>query len=114
MLTFGAWIQVILGITNHCIFRYRLKNNCLPSSRPWNNRVHIWFGKILMVLALINIPLGMKVKRLGATVFILYAIWITLLAAMFIYLIWMKQEGINMLNIKDETFEDDGCERKKN
>lgn len=67
-----------------------------------------------MVLALINIPLGMKVKRLGATVFILYAIWITLLAAMFIYLIWMKQEGINMLNIKDETFEDDGCERKKN
>lgn len=66
-----------------------------------------------MVLALVNIPLGMKIKRLSATIFILYAVWITLLAIMFIYLIWMKQEGIKMPNTKDETFDDDDCERKK-
>ncbi|KAI8047935.1 hypothetical protein BDF21DRAFT_469258 [Thamnidium elegans] len=102
ILTIGAWIQVAIGVINHCVFRYRLKNNCLPASRPWNNRVHIWLGRTLMVLALVNIPLGMKIKRFGYIGFGLYAGWVTLLTIAFTGLVWMKQEGIQIVDIKDD------------
>ncbi|GAA5807664.1 hypothetical protein MFLAVUS_001035 [Mucor flavus] len=102
ILTIGAWIQVIMGVTNHYVFRYRLKNNCLPASRPWNNHAHIWLGRILMVLALVNIPLGMKMKRFGYISFGLYAAWVTLLAIVFTGLIWMKQDGIQIVDINDD------------
>ncbi|EPB89652.1 hypothetical protein HMPREF1544_03584 [Mucor circinelloides 1006PhL] len=92
VLSFGLWCQVALGVVNHLVFRYRLKNNCLPAKRPWNNYVHIWFGSLLSVLALINIPLGMMIKRAPLSFFIVYAVWITILAGVYLYLTWMKEE----------------------
>ncbi|KAI7900703.1 uncharacterized protein BX663DRAFT_517334 [Cokeromyces recurvatus] len=92
VLSFGIWIQVTLGVTNHLVFRYRLKNNCLPDKRPWNNHVHIWFGRGLLLLAAVNIPLGMRMKRVPLGMFIAYAIWMSILFITFICLIWMKEE----------------------
>lgn len=102
----GAWIQVLIGVINHGIFRYRLKNNCLPNSRPWNNYVHIWFGRALSLLALINIPLGMRIKKASLALYIVYGIWIALLGIMFLYLTWMKQEGVK-LDIQEEITKKD-------
>lgn len=42
----------------------------------------------------------MKIKRASLAYYIVYGIWIGLLAIMFLYLNWMKQEGIQM---KHET-----------
>jgi hypothetical protein len=100
-----AWIQVMIGAINHFVFRYRLKNNCLPKSRPWNNYVHIWFGRILMTCALVNIPLGMKIMRVGLPWFIVYAVYIALLAIGFIVLAFMKQEGTEINIIIDDSKE---------
>ncbi|KAI8984521.1 hypothetical protein BDF20DRAFT_999499 [Mycotypha africana] len=91
-LSFGLWTQVALGIINHLIFRYRRAHNCLPSKRPWNNHVHIWFGKILLLLALINVPLGMRIKRPPMALYIVYAIWVGLLIIGFVYLACMRDE----------------------
>lgn len=96
----------MIGVTNHLLFRYRLKNGCLPKSRPWNNYVHIWLGRILMTMALVNIPLGLKIKRVGLPVFIVYAIYIALLAIGFIYLTCMKQEGTEINIIIDDNDND--------
>ncbi|KAI9473713.1 MAG: hypothetical protein EXX96DRAFT_579061 [Benjaminiella poitrasii] len=91
-LSFGLWAQVALGVINHLVFRYRLKHNCLPGKRPWNNHVHIWFGRILFLLAAINIPLGMRIKKVPLGMFIAYAIWMAILIIAFICLVWMKEE----------------------
>jgi drug/metabolite transporter (DMT)-like permease len=83
---------VALGIGNHLLFRYRKKNNRLPSKRPWNNHLHIWLGRILFSLALVNVGLGLKAKRAPTSVFVVFAIWLTFLAAVFAWLIWLKEE----------------------
>lgn len=95
---------MLIGVINHSIFRYRLKHNCLPNSRPWNNYVHIWFGRALSLLALLNIPLGMRIKKASLALYIVYGIWIALLGIMFLYLTWMKQEGVR-LDIQEEVNE---------
>ncbi|KAI8086930.1 uncharacterized protein B0P05DRAFT_532976 [Gilbertella persicaria] len=68
-LSIGVWSQVMLGTVNHLLFRYRRKHHCLPPKRPWNNHVHIWLGRLLLFMALINIPLAMPL-------YILYGIWL--------------------------------------
>lgn len=85
-----SYCQIAFGIANHCLYRYRKHKNILPESRPWNNLVHIWLGRVLLLLAIINIPLGMRIKRPPVTAYILYAIWLTVLAGAFTWLIWMK------------------------
>lgn len=81
-----------LGIINHLIFKYRKRNRCLPSKRPWNNYVHIWFGRVLFILALINTVLGLKAKQAPTSVYIVFGIWAGLLAAVFTWLFFMKEE----------------------
>lgn len=58
-----------------------------------------------------NIPLGMIIKRAPISLFILYAIWITLLAIVYMYLTWMKETQVPLehkthpeeVKIVDET-----------
>ncbi|CAO3609261.1 unnamed protein product [Cunninghamella blakesleeana] len=88
IVVFSAWIQIILGIVNHIIFRIRFKKNKLPSSKPWHNKAHIWFGRTIFVLAIVTIPLGIRIKRPPIGVYIAYAIWVSLLTIAFITLIF--------------------------
>lgn len=96
-------MQMLFGIVNHLVYRYRKKNNALPSSRPWNNHVHIWLGRVLLLTAAVNIPLGMKIKRAPIAAYILYALWLLGLVVLFTWLFWMKpQESVDDDN---ESFE---------
>ncbi|CAO3626281.1 unnamed protein product [Cunninghamella echinulata] len=88
IVVFSAWLQIILGIANHILFRIRRKRNTLPSSKPWHNHLHIWFGRIIFVLAIITIPLGIRIKRPPLGVYIAFAVWVSLLAITFLTLIF--------------------------
>ncbi|ORX50569.1 hypothetical protein DM01DRAFT_308214 [Hesseltinella vesiculosa] len=90
LVVFGSWVQVLLGLINHMIFRKRKANNALPEKQPWHNAVHIWLGRLLAILALITIPLGMRIKHPAQGWFIAYGLWIALLAVIFIGLVWNK------------------------
>ncbi|PHZ11506.1 Undecaprenyl diphosphate synthase [Rhizopus microsporus ATCC 52813] len=92
ILSLGTWIQIILGVVNHSVFRYRRKHNRLPAKRPWNNHVHIWLGRFLATMALLNVSLGMRIRGASLVVYILFAIWATFLVVLFLYLAWIKTE----------------------
>ncbi|KAI8384169.1 hypothetical protein BD560DRAFT_474562 [Blakeslea trispora] len=89
VLTFGTWLQIILGTINHLLFRRRLKNNRLPTQRPWHNHLHIWLGRLLLTLALVNLPLGIKAYQANLPAYIAYGIWLFVLLVAFIWLISM-------------------------
>ncbi|KAI9320054.1 hypothetical protein BX666DRAFT_2025074 [Dichotomocladium elegans] len=76
VVVFGAWCQIVLGMVNHTIFLKRGRGKDEP--RPWHNSLHIWLGRILLVLALVNIPLGMAMHRSGTSWFVTYTIWVAL------------------------------------
>ncbi|KAI8047412.1 uncharacterized protein B0P05DRAFT_560736 [Gilbertella persicaria] len=99
-LSIGVWSQVMLGTVNHLLFRYRRKHHCLPPKRPWNNHVHIWLGRLLLFMALINIPLGMRIKKAAMPLYILYGIWLLVLAIAFLWLAFLSEK-------KQDTVEPD-------
>ncbi|KAI8979001.1 hypothetical protein BDB01DRAFT_258609 [Pilobolus umbonatus] len=90
ILVILTWIQMIMGAVNHGVFRYRKKNNNIPATRPWNNHVHIWLGRVLLLVANINIVLGMRMKQLDLSIYIIHGIWLFFLACLFLYLFCMK------------------------
>jgi H+/gluconate symporter-like permease len=48
-----------------------------------------------MILALINIPLGMKLKQANTGCYIAYGVWVGILVIAFSMLIYMKQEEVD-------------------
>lgn len=82
-----AWLQIILGIVNHYIYRARARQNNVPAQKPWHNHLHIWTGRFIFLLALITIPFGIAIKR-GAPswLFTAYGVWVALLVAFFVSL----------------------------
>lgn len=107
ILSLGTWMQIILGVVNHSVFRYRRKHNRLPAKRPWNNHVHIWLGRFLAIMALLNVSLGMRIRGASLVVYILFAIWATFLVVLFLYLTWIKTEKkqtVSCLPDPDKSF----------
>ncbi|CAO3600517.1 unnamed protein product [Absidia cylindrospora] len=82
-----AWLQIILGITNHYIFKKRARENRLPSKKPWHNLLHIWAGRFIFILAVVTIPFGMKLRRTPSGLYTAYAVWVSLIMASFIGLV---------------------------
>ncbi|ORZ15829.1 hypothetical protein BCR42DRAFT_43453 [Absidia repens] len=82
-----AWLQIILGITNHYIFKKRARENRLPSKKPWHNLLHIWGGRFIFILAVITVPFGMKLRHTPSGLYTAYAVWVSLMMASFIGLI---------------------------
>ncbi|CDS12859.1 hypothetical protein LRAMOSA05043 [Lichtheimia ramosa] len=70
----GAWCQILLGVVNHIIFRVR--GRAKGAARPWHNSLHVWLGRVLQLLAVINIPIGFAMHRSGPAWFIVYGIWV--------------------------------------
>ncbi|KAI9497070.1 hypothetical protein BDB00DRAFT_785164 [Zychaea mexicana] len=56
IIILGAWFQIGLGIVNHIIFR--IHGRAKGAKRPVQNAIHVWLGRLLGILAMINIPLG--------------------------------------------------------
>jgi hypothetical protein len=56
-----------------------------------------------MLAALINIPLGMRIKRAVTGFYVAYGVWIATLAIMFTVLVWMKPENKQVADDKDIT-----------
>jgi H+/gluconate symporter-like permease len=56
-----------------------------------------------MLTALINIPLGMRIKKAGTGFYVAYGVWIAILAVMFTVLVWMKPENKQIADGKDIT-----------
>lgn len=75
IIVVGAWFQITLGVVNHMLFRRRCQRGITLNQRPWNNTVHVWLGRLLATLSLINIPLGMKMHKVSVPWFIVYAVW---------------------------------------
>ncbi|KAI8060870.1 hypothetical protein BC940DRAFT_337237 [Gongronella butleri] len=88
IIVFGAWLQILLGLVNHVIFKRRQARNALPATKPWHNSIHIWLGRVLPLLALVNIPLGMRIKKPAQAWYIGYGIWVGMLFVLFVALLW--------------------------
>ncbi|KAI8368115.1 uncharacterized protein BYT42DRAFT_585332 [Radiomyces spectabilis] len=88
VLVLLAFCQILLGLGNHALFRYRQKRNTVPKHRPWHNTVHIWLGRLVLTLAVINMPLGMRIKRAGLGLYIGYAVVVLFWAIVFLGLVW--------------------------
>ena len=86
MIVFGAWFQIGLGVVNHIIFR--IYGRAQGAKRPVQNKIHVGLGRILSILALINIPLGMYMRHSGLPWYIGYAIWAMLLCGGSVGLFW--------------------------
>lgn len=92
-MVIAAFCQIALGIVNHLIYRRRREP---ASKKPWHNVLHIWLGRIVALLALINIPLGMRMHHVTLPYYIAYAVWVGFLAVtatVLTYLIIRRKEG---------------------
>lgn len=63
-----------MGVVNHIIFRVR--GRAKGAARPWHNGLHVWLGRVLLLLAVVNIPIGFAMHRSGPAWFIVYGIWV--------------------------------------
>lgn len=63
-----------MGVVNHIIFRVR--GRAKGAARPWHNSLHAWLGRVLLLLAVVNIPIGFAMHRSGPAWFIVYGIWV--------------------------------------
>ncbi|KAI8060869.1 hypothetical protein BC940DRAFT_311058 [Gongronella butleri] len=88
IIVFGAWLQILLGLVNHVIFKRRQARNALPAAKPWHNSIHIWLGRVLPLLALVNIPLGMSIRNPAQAWYIGYGIWVGMLFVLLVALLW--------------------------
>ena len=86
IICFGAWFQIGLGIVNHIIFRKY--GRAKGAQRPLQNTIHVWLGRILAMLALVNIPLGMHMHHSGVQWYIGYTVWVAFLCVVLLGLIW--------------------------
>ncbi|KAI7860208.1 hypothetical protein BDC45DRAFT_563393 [Circinella umbellata] len=86
IIVLGAWFQIGLGVVNHIIFR--IYGRAQEAERPVQNKIHVGLGRILSILALINIPLGMHMRHVGLPWYIGYAIWAILLCSGSVGLFW--------------------------
>ncbi|KAL1934252.1 hypothetical protein VTP01DRAFT_6434 [Rhizomucor pusillus] len=85
IITFLAWGQIALGVTNHIIFRLSKKRR---TRRPWHNSLHLWLGRFVTVLSIINVLLGIQMRHLPYGVFIAYCAWLAFLIFGFTALYW--------------------------
>lgn len=75
--------QIILGYVINALWN----PNRSSSHTPWHDRLHAYFGKLIVLLALINIILGLNkfenLYQLNAAIYVVYVLWVFVASGLF-------------------------------
>lgn len=74
-------VQALLGASIHRIFRKRI-----PKRLPLSLMLHQWLGKSTAILGFAQVALGLTLYGSPKFTFVLYAVWMALLFALFFFL----------------------------
>jgi hypothetical protein len=81
------FIQVLLGATHHTLFR-------MKGRRTWVTMAHVWFGRLCIILGVVNGGLGLKLPSVNASSF---AIAIYAGGASLMFMFWLLGFGATKL-----------------